>query len=95
MSACEDLLLVGNHDGESCLSGDETNTDDFLSDDLRSATQSPTQGRSSPGILSRWKHKLGVGMASKRDYQVYHWRWFMLATMCLLNLSNGTVGISS
>lgn len=25
------------------------------------------------------------------EYRVYMWRWFMLATLCLLNVSNGMV----
>lgn len=28
----------------------------------------------------------------REQYRVYHWRWFMLITLCLLNISNGTVG---
>ena len=32
----------------------------------------------------RSDHQLG-------EYRVYRWRWFMLATLCLLNLSNGMV----
>lgn len=29
------------------------------------------------------------------QYRLYPWRWFMLATLCLLNVSNGTVGRDS
>ena len=96
MSASEDLLLVGDRD--SGLSGDETGcrTEEFLSDDPRSAAQSPSQGRRSPadvgGLLAKLRRKLDVGVApSQGDYKLYPWRWFMLATLCLLNLSNGMV----
>ena len=33
----------------------------------------------------------GVSGSELGEYRVYPWRWFMLATLCLLNLSNGMV----
>jgi len=31
------------------------------------------------------------GGEPSQEYRVYRWRWFMLATLSLLNVSNGTV----
>lgn len=95
----ESLLLKGSEPEESGVSGDEAqseNGSEFLSEPS-SATLSPLPGRRSPadrGLLDKLR-KLRVGGASRQDeageYKVYPWRWFMLATLCLLNLSNGMV----
>lgn len=88
------LLLRGG--GESEDSECEGRSGDESVSDPPSVIQSPTPGRRSPGgILSKLKWKLEVGGASQHEegeYKLYPWRWFMLATLCLLNLSNGMVG---
>ena len=37
-------------------------------------------------------NKSGSTASYKFQYRVYKWRWFMLLTVCLLNISNGMVG---
>jgi hypothetical protein len=93
-SSGDDLLLVG---GGSEQSGDETSTEELLPDGQEGA-EGPKQAWRSPAhqALSRLKQKLDVGVAPSHgagdeDYKVYPWRWFMLAVLCLLNLSNGMV----
>lgn len=34
---------------------------------------------------------VGSVTASGYHYRVYHWRWLLLATLCVLNVSNGMV----
>ena len=44
--------------------------------------------------LYTWKSKYLVnGGSSHHEYKLYKRRWLMLAALCLLNFSNGTVGI--
>lgn len=78
---------------------------DWLSD-TASRTRSPFQEEGDAqsdsklgfrGILSKVRKSSGSGRGSAgsvkgEDYKVYRWRWLMLATLSLLNLSNGMVG---
>lgn len=81
---------------------------DWLSD-TASRTRSPFQeddqdrqsNRLGVGFIRRITGKLKVGGAAGRgstgseggEYKVYPWRWFMLGTLSLINLSNGMVRI--
>ena len=52
---------------------------DSSDDELQPGQRTPSDASSAPS----YHH---------REYKVYHWRWFMLGSLCLLNISNGTVG---
>lgn len=56
---------------------DILSSDSSSSDDL---TRTPSETSSIPSYRQI------------RQYKVYHWRWLMLASLCLLNISNGMVG---
>ncbi len=44
-------------------------------------------------MIKRTKGVSGRSAGSELvEFKVYPWRWFMLATLCLLNTSNGMVG---
>lgn len=76
-----------------------------------SGTESPLSERRSPltqGFLtevqSMIRRKIPGGWPAARhrtsrdrggQYKVYPWRWFMLASLTLLNLSNGTVRLAT
>ena len=53
----------------------------------------PRLGGKMVGALSGWRRKFHVfdPEVNADEYRVYRWRWFMLATLCLLNVSNGMV----
>lgn len=78
-----------------------TRSSPFLEDDQDSQFNRLGVGFKISGAIRRIKSKLKVGGASGAgrgsagsgggEYRLYLWRWFMLGTLTLLNLSNGMV----
>lgn len=90
----------GGLETDELPSGPETDSD-WLSDG--EIAQSPfqegkTERQYKQGFLHSLLRRVRGGRSSAStsgagEYRVYCWRWFMLATLSLLNLSNGMVGL--
>lgn len=101
------LTARGGRDSADLASEPEPNSDSDWLSDTASRTRSPFQeddqdSKLGVGFVGGIRRKLKVGGSPRArgrgsaksdagEYKVYLWRWFMLGTLTLLNLSNGMV----
>ena len=74
---------------------DETSDTKLLEEKEESIQDFTEEEETSTLVVKEKEQEADENECSEPKFRLYRWRWFMLATLLLLNISNGTVGLGA